>query len=76
MNSNKISCHKYVLLNSLFEFIPYLGVKFASQISHEKINKPLDGAYLANFGIDITQPHLFNPISLKLWVMKNRYTLT
>ena len=27
--------------------------KFASQICHENINKPLDGAYLADFGIDI-----------------------
>ena len=29
-----------------------LSVKFASQICHENINKPLDGAYLADFGID------------------------
>ena len=28
--------------------------KFASQICHENINKPLDGAYLADFGTDIT----------------------
>jgi hypothetical protein len=31
----------------------YALVKFASQIYHENINKPLDGAYLADFGIDI-----------------------
>ena len=31
-----------------------LSVKLASQICHENINKPLDGAYLADFGIDIT----------------------
>ena len=30
-----------------------LSVKFTSQICHENINKPLDGAYLADFGIDI-----------------------
>ena len=30
-----------------------LPVKFASQICHENINKPLDSAYLADFGIDI-----------------------
>ena len=30
-----------------------LSVKFAPQICHENINKPLDGAYLADFGIDI-----------------------
>ena len=29
------------------------SVKFESQICHENINKPLDGAYLADFGIDI-----------------------
>ena len=28
-------------------------VKFVSQICLENINKPLDGAYLADFGIDI-----------------------
>ena len=32
-----------------------LAVKFASQICHENINTPLDGAYLADFGIDIIQ---------------------
>ena len=30
-----------------------LSVKFASQISHENIKKPLDGAHLTDFGIDI-----------------------
>ncbi len=35
-----------------------LSVKFASQIYHENINKPLDGAYLADFGIDITQEQM------------------
>ena len=30
-----------------------LSVKFASQICHENIKKPLDGAYLADFVIDI-----------------------
>ena len=29
------------------------SVKFGSHICHENINKPLDGAYLADFGIDI-----------------------
>jgi hypothetical protein len=28
-------------------------VEFAFQIGHENIKKTLDGAYLANFGIDI-----------------------
>ena len=51
MNSNKISCQKYVSSNS--SPILELSVKFASQICHENINKPLDGAYLADFGIDI-----------------------
>ena len=31
-----------------------LSVKFASQICYENINKPLDGAHLGDFGIDIT----------------------
>ena len=30
-----------------------LSVKFASQICHENINNPVDGTYLADFGIDI-----------------------
>ena len=34
-----------------------LSVKFASQICHENINKPLDGAYLADFGIDISNKY-------------------
>ena len=32
-----------------------LSVKFASHICHENINKPLDGAYLADFGKYITR---------------------
>ena len=31
-----------------------LSVKIVSQNCHEKTIKPLDGAYLADFGIDIT----------------------
>ena len=31
-----------------------LSVKFASQICHKNINKPLDDTYLADFGIYIT----------------------
>ena len=34
--------------------ISELSVKFASQVCHENNNNPLDGAYLADFGIDIT----------------------
>ena len=30
-----------------------LSVKFAFQICHENINKPLDGAHVVDFGIDI-----------------------
>ena len=36
-----------------------LSVKCASQICNENINKPLDGAYLADFGIDITKRTCF-----------------
>ena len=41
------------LLKSNSSPILELPVKFVSQICHEVINKPLDGAYLADFGIDI-----------------------
>ena len=56
MNSNKISCQNYVLEQNKYNSSPILelSVKFASQICHENINKPLDGAYLADFGIDIS----------------------
>ena len=56
MNWNKISCQKYVITLFCSNSSPILelSVKFASQICHENINKPLDGAYLADFGIDIT----------------------
>ena len=43
-----------------------LSVKFASQICHENINKPLDGAYLADFGIDITRINGQRASNLKL----------
>ena len=36
--------------SSILEF----SVEFASQTCHENINKPLDGTYLADFGIDIS----------------------
>ena len=67
MNSNKISCQKYVSSNSLFKFIPILemSAKFASQICHENINKPLDGAYLTDFGINISQ-RVAQSLSVKL----------
>ena len=45
MYSNKI--------NTIHPLILELPVKFESQICHENINKPLDGTYLADFGIDI-----------------------
>ena len=38
-------------------------MKFASQISHENTNKPLDGAYFADFGIDINQQYLFGNVT-------------
>ena len=39
-----------------------LSVKFASQICHENINKPLDGAYLADFGIDISAEQIIRRV--------------
>ena len=55
MNLNKISCQKYVssIHCSILSPILQLSVKFESQICHENINKPVDGTYLADFGIDI-----------------------
>ena len=41
------------LLNWNSSPILELSVRFVSQICHENINKPLDGTYLADFGIDI-----------------------
>ena len=41
------------LLNSNSSPILELAAKFVSQICHENINKPLDGAYSADFVIDI-----------------------
>ena len=56
MNLNKISCQKYVFEQNEYISFPILelSVKCVSQICHENINKPLDGAYLADFGIDIS----------------------
>ena len=49
------------LLNSSSSLILELLVKFVSQICHENINTPVDGAYLANFGIDIILSHVLLP---------------
>ena len=57
MNLNKISCQKYVSEQNEYNSSPILelSVKFASQICHENINKPLAGTDLLDFGIDIKQ---------------------
>ena len=57
MNSNKISCQKYEMSTFELKFIPYFGVvsQFVSHICYKNINKPLDGAYLADFGLDINK---------------------
>ena len=47
-----------------------LSVKCVSQICHENINKPLDGAYLADYGIDIT--HMWLVFAL-LFFAKSHY---
>ena len=44
------------ILNSNSSPTLQLSVKFESQICHENINKPLDGAYLADFDMDIRRP--------------------
>ena len=47
-----------------------LSVKFESQICHENINKPLDGAYLADFGIVINLTWtMFVPSSILLVIL-------
>ena len=55
MISNIISWQKYVFEHNVYNSSPILelSVKFASQISHEYTNTPLNVAYLADFGIDI-----------------------
>ena len=66
MNSNKISGQKYVFEQNEYNSSPTseLSAKFASQICHENTNNPLDGAYLADFGIDISPECL-----LRVWVI-------
>ena len=56
MNSNKISCQKYVFEQNKLQLIPYLGVVSQICISDLpwKHKKTLDGTYLADFGIDIS----------------------
>ena len=52
-----------------------LSVKFASQICYENINKPLDGVYLADFGIHISLGHLARYIYLAETESSNNYPL-
>ena len=52
------------LLNSNSSPILELSIKFVSEICYENINKPLDGAYLADFGIDITYYYLVLKVKL------------
>ena len=54
MNLNKIvrSIYRPIHCSNSFRIFE-LSVKFESQICYENINKPLDDAYLADFGIDI-----------------------
>ena len=46
-----------------------LSVKFASQICYENIYKPLDGAYLAYFGIDINTVKSKSAFSFSLFLI-------
>ena len=39
-----------------------LSFKFAFEICHKNINKPLDGAYLADFGIDINVALIYDEV--------------
>ena len=68
MNSNKISCQKYVFEQNEYNSSAILELlaKFVSQICHENINKPLDGANLADFGIDIKSVQCQNLITYSI----------
>ena len=74
MNSNKISCQKYAFEQNEYNSSPILelSVKFASQICHKNNNKPLDVAYLADFGIDIMSvvecQWIFRPPWGRCWI--------
>ena len=37
-----------------------LILEVASEICHNYTNKPVDGAYLADFGIDVKQTHYYS----------------
>ena len=67
MNSNKINCQKYAFEQNKYNTSPILklSVKFASQICHENISKPLDGTYLTDFGIDINLSAVLDNFSLQ-----------
>ena len=62
MNSNKISCLKYVFEQNKCNSSPILelSIKFASQICHENTNTPLDGTCLVDFSIDISTMYTAN----------------
>ena len=62
MNSNKISCQKYVFEQIEYNSSPILelSVKLSSQIFNENTNTPLDGAYLTDFGIDVKHMQTLN----------------
>ena len=55
-----------------------LSVKFASQICHENINKTIDGAYLADFGIDISVDVRSKSFQMAIFIRINEiyHTLT
>ena len=54
------------IFNSNSSPILEVSVKFVSRICHENINKPLYGAYLADFGIDITILHVLSDVKQDL----------
>ena len=52
------------LLNANSSPILELSVKFISQICHGNINKPLDGAYLTDFVIDLDSNYYLHYLQL------------
>ena len=59
--NNELTIHaSYNLFCSNSSPILELSVKFAYQICHENINKPLDATYLEDFCIDISFAKIFD----------------
>ena len=72
MNSGNEFDDTYLFCSNSSPILEF-SVKYASQICHENINKPLDGAYLADFGKDIRPLNL--PINPSRRLLCRRFVL-